>query len=200
MEHVIYIFPINSNPLGFSYIDWSMRWWQWIASIPVDTNPAFDDTGQFINVNQKNKFVTFLCQTFEGVKIIPTRRNTIYTNRLFFLPIINWISVEGIDGKDEEEMKAIAKHKMDEINKLELKINGMDKSAGLDKFRISTDFFYLDLPRNNIFDTREGLRKCISDGYWVFFNIISDSLNISTNSLCSAGINQIAVDYNLKLL
>lgn len=200
MTQLLYIFPINSRPLGVSFTEWSIKWWQWIASIPKDMNPAYDDTGQFVNLGQRYQNVTFLCQTFEGAKTIPTRRNTIKSNKYFFLPIMNWISVEGIDGKNDDELKAIAKSKMDKIDILELKINGKDESFELNKNRVNSDFFYVDLPHNNIFDIEQGRKKCISDGYWIFFKISSDTLTMSTNSICSSGINQIAVEYDLNLL
>ena len=31
----------NSTEFGNTYGEWSARWWQWLVSIPADTNPNF---------------------------------------------------------------------------------------------------------------------------------------------------------------
>jgi hypothetical protein len=112
---------------------------------------------------------------------------------------MTWISIEGVDGENEEELENIARIRMDKIDKLELVINGTDFSKDLNKNRVLSDFFYIDLPRRNIFDLENGKKKCISDGYWIFIEIDSDMLICSTDSLCSSGKNRIAVSYELKL-
>jgi hypothetical protein len=199
MEEFIYFFPINSNPLGTSYADWTIKWWQWLTSIPKDINPAYDETGQYLHVNQTNAYVTFLCQVFDGAKSIPTRRSSVIKKRFFFLPIMTWISIEGIDGENDEKLMNIARAKMDKINKLELLINGIDFSKDLNKNRVITDFFCINLPENNIFDMPHGTKKCVSDGYWIFFEVNSEKLICNTDSLCSSGKNRIAVNYELSL-
>jgi len=200
MDQNIGIFPINSKPLGLSYTEWSIKWWQWITSIPIERNPAYDQNGEFVNVNQNIKNVTFLCQTIEGAKCTPNRTSTIHTGRLFFMPIINWISIEGIDGSNDTDLITIAQNKMDVIDKLELKINGLENNYELIKNRVNSTFFIIDLPKNNIFNLEAGKKRCISDGYWVFFQYYSGVLKLSTNSSCSSGITQISVEYNLKVL
>jgi hypothetical protein len=191
------IFPINSKPLGLSYDQWSVRWWQWIASIPVHRNPAFDVSGEFINVNQQIPNVTFLCQTMEGAEKIPRRVGKIPADNFIFMPIINWISINGVDGETDRELSEIAKKKMDIIDKLELSINDSDYSRGLILNRVITSFFEVNLPENNIFKLDKGKRRCISDGYWVFIHYLSDGLTLSTNSACSSGITRIAIEYDL---
>jgi hypothetical protein len=41
------VLPINSSPHGMSYGSWTAAWWQWVLSIPADTNPEEDTTGQY---------------------------------------------------------------------------------------------------------------------------------------------------------
>ena len=200
MNQILDIFPINSKPLGLSYAEWSIKWWQWITSIPIEQNPAYDQNGEFVNVNQNIRNVTFLCQTIEGAKCTPIRTNTIHKGGLFFMPIINWISIEGIDGYNDIDLITMAKNKMDVIEKLELKINGLMNNYELIRNRVNSTFFIIDLPKNNIFNLEVGKRRCISDGYWVFFQYYSDALNLYTNSSCSSGVTQISVEYNLKVL
>lgn len=35
------VFPVQSNPYGLSYNDWSARWWQWAFSLPIDHSSLF---------------------------------------------------------------------------------------------------------------------------------------------------------------
>ena len=39
------VVPPNSNEFGNTYGEWSARWWQWLLSIPNDTNPNLAPTG-----------------------------------------------------------------------------------------------------------------------------------------------------------
>jgi hypothetical protein len=113
------------------------------------------------------------------------------------MPIINWISINGVDGETDRELSEIAKKKMDIIDKLELSINDSDYSRGLILNRVITSFFEVNLPENNIFKLDKGKRRCISDGYWVFIHYLSDGLTLSTSSACSSGITRIAIEYDL---
>jgi hypothetical protein len=39
------ITSVNANAYGNTYGEWSARWWQWLLSIPMATNPNLDTTG-----------------------------------------------------------------------------------------------------------------------------------------------------------
>lgn len=199
MSLQINILPIDSNPFGLSYGDWIIQWWQWISSIPKDNNPAFDWTGDKVNVNQNNPDVLFLCQTYEGVEFTPSRRNVITKGRSIFMPIINWISIMDHDGDSDEELLEIARNKMDVIGPLEITINGITINTGLEKQRVLSPFFEIDLPKNNIFGTTPGKRRSISDGYWIFLPPIHENLNLSSFSSCSSGVTRIKVNYELNV-
>jgi hypothetical protein len=199
MGECLHIFPIHSKPFGLSFSDWTIKWWQWITSIPQSENPTNDETGKFVTLCQENNNdVIFLCQTIEGLGGVPTRRSTISNKRFFFMPIINWISISGVDGNDDEEMLKIAKTKMDVIDRLDLVINGRN-IENLKFNRVRSNFFDIDLPANNILDLPEGKRRCLSDGYWVFFHICSNYMELSTNSSCSLGVTQIGTNYELTI-
>ncbi len=182
----------------YGYSDWSIRWWQWISPIPRQSNPAFDLTGEFVYNSQNIDDVTFLCQRIEGRGNIPRRKSNLPYGNYFFMPIINWISIYGIDGIDDRELIAIAKEKMNVIDTLELRINGFYLTSELMKNRVLSTFFDIDLPENNIFGLDEGRRRCISDGYWIFFQSSSDRLIVSSNSSCSSGITKIGAEYHLS--
>ncbi|MDN5867249.1 MAG: hypothetical protein L0H55_07600 [Candidatus Nitrosocosmicus sp.] len=192
------MFPINSKPFRIPFSDWTVKWWQWLAGIPKPYNPASDQTGEFMTISQENSVVIFLCQTIEGTGGILTRKYTLKDKRFFFMPIINWISIQDVDGKSDDDLLHTAKIKMDVIDLLDLSINGF-RFKDLVKNRVRSEFFNIDLPSNNIFDLNEGQKRCLSDGYWVFFHTCSDYLQLSTNSSCSLGITQIGINYHLRI-
>lgn len=193
------IFPIDSKPHGLSFGNWSIKWWQWISSIPKDNNPALDWTGSRVYEKQNDSRVLFLCQTYEGVKKTPFRRNRISKGISIFMPIINWISIMNQDGESDKQLLEIARKRMDVVGPLEITINGITINSGLEKFRVQSPFFEIDLPRNNLFEMRSGKSRCVSDGYWLFLQPIYNDLKLSSYSSCSSGVTKIKVNYELTL-
>jgi len=45
------IFPVDSNPYGTSYADWTAKWWQWAFSIPKENHPLLDKTDKYYGIN-----------------------------------------------------------------------------------------------------------------------------------------------------
>ena len=46
------LYSVDSKPFGLSMSEWSIKWWQWLHSIPAPNNPASDKTGQYCSVGQ----------------------------------------------------------------------------------------------------------------------------------------------------
>jgi hypothetical protein len=194
------VLPINSMPFGLTYGDWTAKWWKWLLSIPKSRSPAMDTSGRHILSDQPDSNVLFLCQTIESAEHIPVRKGVIPHFRAILLPIINWISALGIDGKNEKELTQVAKRKMDVVNHLEICMNGIKLSTGLQAHRVQSPFFSAYLPMNNILDYPEGNRKFISDGYWIFFRVTSERIKLLSVGSCSSGATRIAVEYELKFV
>lgn len=193
------IFPLDSRPYGFTYKEWTVRWWKWLCSIPRQINPAFDSTGEHMFCSQNEANVLFLCQTIEGIINAPLRKGIVYSSRAIFMPVINWISIMNLDGNTEEELAAIATRRMDVIKELKLKINETLLQDELMRYRIQSPFFYINLPEDNIFGIDSGDKKCISDGYWVFIMPQKQNLKISSFGSCSQGITKIGSKYELLM-
>ena len=102
------------------------------------------------------------------------------------------------DGDSDNELLEIASSKMDVVGPLELTINGITINKGLEKYRIQTPFFEINLPQNNLFDIPSGKRRCVSDGYWIFLYPIYENLRLSSFSSCSSGLTKIKVSYELN--
>ncbi len=61
-NYVIECFTPEDRPYGFSYGEWTTKWWEWALSIPIPFNPVLDDTGQHADRNQHDP-VWFLAGT-----------------------------------------------------------------------------------------------------------------------------------------
>jgi hypothetical protein len=194
----IAIFPIVSKPYGYTYGEWSARWWQWLLSIPKSKNPAFDFTGANANINQNYHNVFFLCQTYERAASVPNRTVTVPSGRSIFIPIINWVSILHIDGETDQELIDIANKKMDVVANLQIAINRFTIKKGLEEYRARSPIFEIVLPENNIVASPPGLTRAVSDGYWLFLEPLESNTNITSFGSCSSGATKIGVSYNLS--
>lgn len=193
------IYPINSRPYGYSYGEWSAKWWQWLLSIPECSSPALDSSGKNANNNQKYPNVFFLCQTYERAGSIPRRTICLPKDKAIFMPIINWISLLHHDGETEKELLDRARESMNVIGEMEISINGTTMKERLRNFRALSPFFDVELPEGNIVRLSPGGRRAVSDGYWVFLKPLQAGAFLSSFGSCSSGVTKIGVDYEIIL-
>jgi hypothetical protein len=104
------------------------------------------------------------------------------------------------DGNSDGQLLDTARSKMDVVGPLEITINGVTVSKGLEKYRIESPFFEIDLPENNLFGLSGGKRRCVSDGYWLFLRPIYENTRLSSFASCSSGTTKIKVDYDLTAI
>lgn len=197
LEQGITLLPADSDPYGMAFREWTKQWWKWLSSIPTTYNPTMDTSGTNVTVKQQNEGVLFLCQTIESTPGTITRKSRISQVRAIFMPVINWISISGLDGNSEEELISVAERKMDVVRDLEFEINGVRLTEELKNYRVRSGIFDIDLPEENIFDVSKGRRRAASDGYWVFFQCRRERINLSSFGSCSSGATRISVNYDL---
>ena len=168
------IAPIDSNPYGNSYGEWSARWMQWFFSIPQGTNPALDPTGAFCAQGQTGK-VWFLAGSLLNGSF--TRTCTVPPGTALFLPITNGVFGAAVFDCDPTNpgvpcdvttLRAAADAAMDPKN-LDLKasIDGVPIGNLLD-YRVQSPVFAVTLPNDNIVGIPSGTYSpMVSDGYWL---------------------------------
>jgi hypothetical protein len=193
------IYAINSMPYGRTYSEWTAKWWQWLLSIPKCSSPAFDTTGKNANTNQKDPNVFFLCQTYENADAIPSRSIYVPKNKAIFIPIINWISLLHHDGESDEELLYRATQSMNVVGQMEISINGFTLKKQLEKFRVLSPFFDVDLPEANIVGLSPGIRRAVSDGFWAFIKPLQTGGSLRSFGSCSSGVTRIGVNYEISL-
>ena len=180
----IEVFSIDSNPYNVTYSDWTAKWWQWMLSIPANQSPGADRTGQYCGLQQEGP-VWFLAGTFGGEQ---KRSWTIPEGKaLFFAPINGECSyAENPDKKSEEDLRQCAKALQDQVKTIIVTIDGV-KLENLDKYRIQSPLFTVDLPKSNNFGVEPGPTQAVSDGNWVFLKPLSSG-NHTIYSVGGTGI------------
>ena len=140
------VFPPDSNPYGVSYAEWTAKWWQWVLSIPKESNPVRDKSGKNCAQGQSGP-VWFLAGTFGGSVV---RECTIPAEKSIMFPPLNseCSYAEFPNLKTESELRDCAKTSQNKITQLEASIDGMPLQ-GLDEYRVQSLLFNLTLPENN---------------------------------------------------
>jgi hypothetical protein len=172
------IFPIDTEILGMSYEDWTIKFWQWLTSIPAHRNPALDKTGAHCAVAQFGQPVFNLVFSDGSPGVV--RRCTLRGGQHILIPI-NVVEVSFAEypgARRQDELHRIAKWEFDGKCKpyTSLSIDGSDLTrlystqaksplGDLRKFRVHSRVFDVNFPDDPIFG-RPGPSKAVSDGFW----------------------------------
>ena len=159
--------PTDTVQYDISYTEWTARWWQWLLSIPIDRNPAADETGENCDEGQIGP-VWFLAGTFGGLN---ERVCAIPAGKSILFPVINaeCSYAEYPDLRSEAELRQCAVSSNEGITELMVTIDGRAISQSeLLRYRVQSPLFDVNFPRGNIFSVQEGPSQAVSDGIWVF--------------------------------
>jgi hypothetical protein len=199
-SRIVEYFTPDSRPYGLTYGQWTVKWWQWLTTIPTDSNPAADETGRDAAVNQTNPSVWFLAGTFGGKSVY--RKCTIPAGRSVLFPVINYEMnpIERPELKTDSDLIRHVVEDEDDVLNLECIID----SQAIPVYRVSSDpiMFPITIPENNPFNTSGGTTtRATSDGYWVFLKPIeSGEHNLYFAGSCSSGIRNVRATYDLRVL
>lgn len=157
------VFPIDSEPYGLSYEDWTIKFWQWLLSIPLDRNPISDQTGQHCGVEQGSEPVFFLAFSSGGGA---ERTCSIPAGKAILIPVnVVECSFAEVQVQDEAGLHKCAEE--DESNNpgLYLSVDGTEYT-NLEKYRVHSRAFNVMLPENSLLQV-SGNTTAVSDGYWI---------------------------------
>lgn len=168
------LYPIDSKPYGLSYEDHIIDYNKYILSLPIDTNPSTDETGERCTIGQdlKNSSLFYLTGGSGG--------NTVRTCHIpsglgLFIPMIEVEASTGeVPGATIDTLHQIAKKDQDNVKSLQLKINDIEFGyEDLKKFRTHTQAFEVDFPQNALFGANPGPSKVVADGHYVITSPLS---------------------------
>jgi hypothetical protein len=172
------IIPPNARPQGKSYAEWSVRWWQWLASAPLDHNPGLDETGADIGYGQSGA-VWFLPPNFSGTAT--NRTGVVPSGTMLFVMLIGFeTSTREGYGTTENELRSAARGIVDMVSDVSCEIDGAPV-RNLNMYRVqSSRMFSLTVPNNNVFDlwgypTPAGTYfPSVADGYYLMLAPLSE--------------------------
>lgn len=151
------VVPPWSTPFGKPFRQWTAEWWQKMFSIPSDSSPLVDETGEDCMVGQNGK-VWFLAGSLSGGKI--ERRCKVPEGTFLFFPVLNSFGVNAPDvcGQVGElsaaDMRRNAAPFIDAATGLHVAIDGRPVgafNASPQRFRVRSQTFAATFPRDNIF-------------------------------------------------
>ncbi len=160
------VLPPDSKPYGLSYADWSVKWWQWVFSLPATNSPILD-TGD-CSAGQAGP-VWFLAGAFAPTT--ETRTCTIPAGVALFFPIMNgWADNTGCPPTtfSLEELEGFAAGFVDAAGPVACTIDGVPvrglSPAADSAYRVGVQVFSYTLAQmDNLLASYFGL-DCIADG------------------------------------
>lgn len=158
---------IGSKHYGLTFGDWTAKWWQWLLSIPKDSNPAGDMTGKNCAQNQEGP-VWFLAGTFGGSA---ERACTIPAGKAVMFPVLaaECSFTEYPALKTEADLRNCAKPLADVITDMVVTVDGAN-FQNLEQYRAQSPLFNFSFPSSNVYGVQPGPSHAVSDGYFIFLS------------------------------
>ena len=159
--------------------EWSANWWQYILSIPSDTNPLLDRTGNNCTLVQHGPVWFF--EGLTGVDGPPnpvaTRTCSIPENTTLFFPLINIVDIN-VTNQPAAELRGEIAGCLDAANSLSLAVDGqVISSKDLSRLRVRSVPFVAVLPAGGvptIPPTPAGIYSpAVDDGYYAMLRPLS---------------------------
>lgn len=199
-DTVVEYFSPDSRPYGLTYGQWTVKWWQWLASIPADKSPAADETGIHAAVGQTDPSVWFLAGTFGGKSA--DRKCVIPAGMSVLFPIINY-EINPFERPDLKTDPDLIRHVVEDEDDV-LNLMCMIDSQTVPVYRIPSDpvMFTITIHEDNPFNISGGTTtRATSDGYWVFLKCLQPGEHsLYFAGSCSSGIRNVRARYGLRVL
>ena len=184
------VFSPDENVFGMTYGDWSAAWWQWILSIPAQTNPLNDATGTNCAASQSSGPVFFLVGSFVGPV---TRTCAVPVDKAIFFPIINaecsTAEPAPFYGDNEVQLRICAGGFGDalDVGSLKVTVDGK-KMHSLNDHRAQSPVFNFTLPIDDLLGVDATAGSSVSDGYYVMIKPLKPGNHtIHFEGACSVG-------------
>jgi hypothetical protein len=157
------VYSKDSTPYGIPYGDWLAKWWQWTFSIPTAQHPRDAYTPEKCAINQKGP-VWFLADQLGGRE---ERTCTIPAGKAIFVPLlVGECDYSLPDVKSDEDLRRCAMAG-NEYGVIEATVDGV-KLKSLEQYRTQSGFFNITIPEDNIYRSRAGTFRALTDGFFVF--------------------------------
>ena len=166
----------DTRPYGLSYAEWSIRWWQWVSSIPSDFNPGYERIGTCCERN-KTWPGWFLVGTFEKFTFAERKCTMLCTKAIMFHAIVSVKSLaEYPQLWSEGHLVKMASEANERVKSAYVEVDGI-RFPNIKQFRIRPRPFDLYYPENNIVGVQGGVIRSASEGYWIILGSLTRGIH-----------------------
>jgi len=203
----IQLFADTDKPYGFTYGEWTTKWWSWIMPIQKERSPLHDETGALWNTNQPSSDVWFLIGNFAREykteqKNFPHRKIRMQAGRSILLPVLNCMATF-LEYQDLKTHEDLLRHVENDVNSVVIKKLFINEKM-YEPVRISSDprVFKVTIIEDNAFDIKNlGLTEAATDGYWAFIKPLSKgNYRIHFEGSCEYGRLSAGASYELDVI
>jgi hypothetical protein len=200
--------PPQTDAHGQSYGAWSDEWWEWALSLPANSNPIADTTGQDGAFGQSGS-VWFLAGVGFGVGPTVERSLTVPAGKALFFPLVNYVWINTPQYGDPEwspEQEAYARALIATfINTaygMTCQVDGRELN-NLQAYRCQTPVGgaeMVTLPDNNVFGIPAGTYgPMVTDGYYLMLTPLTPGKHTIHFTAGLAGSTPMDVTYHLTV-
>lgn len=151
---------------GASLGEWNGRNWQWAVSMPPDSNPNFDPTGESCGYGQSGP-VFFLPASY-GAEVPESLTCVVPLGVAIFVTIggaeCSTVEPPPYFGRNEAELTACAIAMADAVVAMDASIDGVPV-PNLEQYRAVSPAFTMLFPEDNFFGVPAGVALSVADGY-----------------------------------
>ncbi len=201
-SNLVQVFSETDKPYGKTYGAWTVKWWQWIYSVPSKISPLLDLNGKNWKKGQRSSDVWFLAGIYNDVhKTFPFRKIEMDSGRSILFPVLNCEANKLEFPKMTHD--DLVEHVVDDVNtvvKKDCTINGKRVSPVL----ITSDpkIFRLRIVKNNALRLKNtGRTHAAAYGYWIFLKPLpKGKYNICFEGSCEFGNLKSGADYEVNVV
>jgi hypothetical protein len=181
-----YYTPI-SRPFGSTYGRWTVKWWNWVVSIPLQINPVIDKNGANAMIKQRGP-AWFLGGCFAG-ESLARRKCIIPEDKSILFPVLNYETNmhENPEIMSRSQLLHDVSQDIDNVLYAIASVDGLKVPV----FRIKSDpeIFSLRVPEENCLGIQSGVVEASADGYWVFLRPLAKGKHqIKFHGMCPGNI------------
>jgi len=155
------VLPPNSRVQGLTYGEWSVKWWQYVLSVPASENPLIGATGPGCGIQRIGNVALVVADPTMGEAIACE----VPAGTMLFLDILSaecsTVEEDPFYGEDEEEMRACAE--AFKLSKLQASIDGI-AIHHLTEYIHTSPLFDFTVPEDNILGVEAGSGQSVSNG------------------------------------
>lgn len=160
------VFPPDAEVAGAALGEWGARWWQRMASFPVEVHPFLDERGERCGAAQAGPvfFLQAPPQLLSGDAITCV----VPENTPIFVPVIgatcSTVEPPPFFGRDEAELRACVEAAIDAVNTISVSVDGREV-PNPEQYRATSPLVPLVFAEENIFEVPAGVALAVTAGY-----------------------------------